>query len=197
MGPNTAAARPIATVLGVDLLISVIALVLFFTIGAPFGAINDWTIALSGVLGVVLTLMLRTRSTVGVVLTAFGVVGWALVLVGSLLVISRTTGFLLGGLVESFGFALVGVWLIAINRSPDLPLAQRLRVLGVVAGVVMLVGIVVLPAILSRADDMATAPAYVWLGFVGWIGIFILLPIWAMWFGRQHRSSDERNAIAS
>jgi hypothetical protein len=111
--------------------------------------------------------------------------GAAIVVLGSYLVISDTTGFLLAGLVESLGFALIGVWLIVINRSmagaPPWPL--RLPGLGVVAGLVMTMGFIVVPGIAVGLDDASAAPPWVWVGFLGWLGIFFLYPLWCIWFG--------------
>jgi len=56
--------------------------------------------------------------------------------------------------------------------------------LGMVAGGVMTLGLVVLPVIVAGIDAFDAARAYVWLGFVGWLGIFLLYPIWGIWFGR-------------
>jgi hypothetical protein len=56
--------------------------------------------------------------------------------------------------------------------------------MGIWAGGLMAIGLIVLPAIVDRVDDFQSAPVYVWIGFVGWLGIFILYPVWAIWFGR-------------
>jgi hypothetical protein len=180
-------AGPIATVLGIDMLVSVVALGLFFAVGGPFGTINDWMIGIGG--GLTALLVVSTarpaRSGVGVA-TMLAVLGSILVVVGAALVISRATGFLLAGLVESFGFALVGIWLIVLNLAGRRAPATRLQILGISAGVVMALGVIVLPAIVARVDDFQTAPAYVWVGFIGWLGIFVLYPIWAIGFGRKH-----------
>ena len=47
----------------------------------------------------------------------------------------------------------------------------------------MALGVMQVPAIVLRLDDMATAPAWVWIGFLGWLGIYILYPAWAIWLG--------------
>ena len=163
----------VAVATGVVALISVASLALFFAVGKPFGAINDWTIGLVGVLSGLLAAMIRSRGVAGspgpgVVSTGVAVVGAAIVVAGSALVISQTTGFLLAGLVESLGFALIGLWLIALNWSAAASgWSRQLRNLGLVAGIVMALGI--------------------WLGFVGWLGIFFLYPIWSIWFGNALR----------
>jgi hypothetical protein len=171
-------------------LISVASLAAFFVVGGPFGAINDWTIGIFGFLTGLLVVGQRrrggtTRPPAGIVPIGFAVFGAAIVVVGSYLVISDTTGFLLAGLVESLGFALIGVWLIALNRSlagaPRWP--RRLPGLGVLAGLVMAIGFIVVPGIAAGLDDMNAAPAWVWLGFLGWLGTLFLYPVWSIWFG--------------
>ena len=180
----------VAVLLGAVLLLSLIALGLFFAAGGPFGAINDWMIGIAGVLTIALVLTVRrpANSTSGLdwLTRALAIIGSVIVVVGSALVISETTGFLLAGLVESLGFALVGLWLITLNRSNDRPL-NRLQRLGITAGVVMSIGLATIPAIAVGTDDANTAPAFVWLAFVGWFGIFLLFPIWSIAVGREQR----------
>jgi hypothetical protein len=180
----------VAVLLGVVLLASVVSLGLFFTAGGPFGAINDWTIGAAGVLTLALVLTLRpaVTATSGLdwLTRALAVIGSIVVVVGAALVISKATGFLLAGLVESVGFALVGIWLIAVNR-PSNRRPTRLQLLGMSAGLVMAIGLATIPAIAVGADDANTAPAWVWLGFIGWFGIFFLFPIWSIGWGREHR----------
>ena len=180
----------IAVLGGAVALISVVSLAAFFAVGGPFGAINDWTIGVFGFLTGLLAVGLSrrdgtTRTPRGIVPIGFAVIGAAIVVVGSALVISDTTGFLLAGLVESLGFALIGVWLIVLNRSiaGATRWPRRLPGLGIVAGLVMAIGFVVVPGIATGLDDMDSAPPWVWLGFLGWVGIFFLYPVWSIWFG--------------
>ena len=184
----------LAVAIGAVALFSVASLAVFFAVGGPFGAINDWTIGVFGFLTGLLAIGLGRRggTTPGMVVTGIAVIGAAIVVLGSALVISNTTGFLLAGLVESLGFALIGVWLIVLNRSIGAATRwpRRLPGLGVVAGIVLLIGIVVVPGIAMGLDDMNTAPGWVWVGFVGWLGIFFLYPIWAIWFGTAMRRDD-------
>ena len=184
----------LAVAIGAVALISVASLALFFTVGKPFGAINDWTVGLAGLLSGLLALAIRSCGIVGAsgpgtVSTGAAVVGAVIVVAGSALVISQTTGFLLAGLVESLGFALIGLWLIALNWSTGSASGwpRQLRNLGVVAGIVMALGIVVAPGIAMGVDDANTAPGWIWIGFVGWLGIFFLYPIWSIWFGNTLR----------
>src|SRR3970040_2066621 len=180
---------------GAVTLISVASLALFFAVGKPFGAINDWTVGLAGLLSGLLALAIRSRDSVGApgaatVSTGVAVVGALIVVAGSALVISQTTGFLLAGLVESLGFALIGLWLIALLRSTGSASGwpRHLRNLGLVAGIVMALGIAVVPGIAMGLDDMNTAPGWIWIGFVGWVGIFLLFPIWSIWLGNGLRT---------
>lgn len=39
----------------------------------------------------------------------------------------------------------------------------------------------------------ATAPAWIWLGYLGWFGIYLLYPAWAIWFGRWVVTSVRRS----
>lgn len=43
------------------------------------------------------------------------------------------------------------------------------------------------PGVVMGIDDMATAPGWVWIAFIGWLGIFFLYPIWAILLGRVTR----------
>ncbi len=170
---------------------SVITLAVFFTIGDPFGAINDWSILIGGVLTGLLVLSMDRRgprdiSGLGTVPVSVAVVGAAIVVIGAALVISRTTGFFLAGLVESLGFAMVGIWLVRLNRAIGSGSAWPggLSRLGTLAGWLMIVGFAVLPGIAMGLDDMDTAPGWIWVGYLGWLGIFFVYPAWCVWFGR-------------
>lgn len=187
---------------GVVTLISVASLALFYTVGKPFGAINDWTVGLSGLVSGMLAWATQRRAIVrgprsATVSTGAAVVGAAIVVAGSALVISRTTGFVLAGLVESLGYALIGLWLVALNRSIGSASGwpRRLRTLGLAAGSVMGLGLVAVPGILMGLDDADTAPGWIWIAFIGWLGIFLLYPIWSIWFGTVLRRGGLEHGI--
>jgi len=103
--------------------------------------------------------------------------------IGSALVVSGTTGFFLAGLVSSLGFAGIGAWLVVLNLRIDegARWPRGLRNLGVIAGALMAFGVAIVPGILLRLDDMATAPGWIWIGFIGWLGTFVAYPVWAIW----------------
>ena len=47
----------------------------------------------------------------------------------------------------------------------------------------MATGVLTLPAIPFGFDDMNAVPAWVWIGFVSWIGTYFLYPAWAIAMG--------------
>jgi hypothetical protein len=179
---------------------SAVCLATYFIVRGPFGTINDIGNATTGVLSGWLAWRLRPRIAsrgAGIALGA-ALVGATITVVGSALVVSGTTGYFFAGLVSSVGFAGIGTWLVAVNRSAGEATAWpgRLRSVGAVAGALMAVGVVMVPGILLRLDDMATAPAWVWIGFLGWLGIYVAYPAWAIWMGTVELSSAGRARTA-
>jgi hypothetical protein len=175
---------------GVVAFASVMNLMLFFLLGDPFGTINDLGNAAVGILSGLLAWTLRRGEMPRVAWTqaaaiGFAVLGAGVTVVGSALVLSEATGFFLAGLVSNVGFALIGLWLVASNRSlrGDELISGWLPKLGIAAGVVMAVGIIALPGILGRVDDFGAAPGWIWIAFLGWIGTYIIYPVWAIWLG--------------
>ena len=169
---------------------SLVSLLLFFLAGGPFGTINDVGNGVVGVLSGLLAWTLRSvdtsrAATAQAVVVGVAALGAAVTVVGSVLVVSGSTGFLLAGLVSSVGFALIGLWLFALNWSmrEEERWSRWLPKLGIVAGALMAVGITALPGILIRVDDMESAPSWVWIGFLGWIGVYVLYPVWSICFG--------------
>ena len=49
----------------------------------------------------------------------------------------------------------------------------------------MTLGVVALPGIAQGLDDMSTAPGWVWIAFLGWLGVFVAYPVWALWLGAR------------
>jgi hypothetical protein len=187
---------------GVIAFVSVVNLVLFFLAGDPFGTINDLGNAAVGVLsGLLAWTSARTELPTGagrVAAVAIAVVGAGVTVVGSVLVLSEATGFLLAGLVTSVGFALIGLWLVAFNWSlrADPGLSGWLPKTGIAAGTMMAAGLITLPGILMRVDDMVAAPGWLWIGFLGWLGIYVMYPLWSIWLGgallqQRRRTGDQ------
>jgi hypothetical protein len=175
----------LALAVGVVAAGSAVCLATFFAVQGPFGTINDIGNGATGVLSATLAWRLRGRLSGGLGTVAVGaaLVGAAITVAGSALVISETTGFFLAGLVSSVGFAGIGTWLVVLNRSEAAAEAwpPRLRILGTAAGALMALGFVSAPGILLGLDDMATAPAWTWVGQMGWLGTFVVYPAWAIW----------------
>jgi hypothetical protein len=188
--PHTAVGW-LAIAVGVVALASAACLALFFLAGNPFGIINDLGNGAVGVLSALLAWRLRGSEVsrlAGAQAAAVGsaVLGAAVTVVGSALVVSGATGFFLAGLVSSVGFGFIGLWLIALNWSNrwyERP-SRWFPAAGVVTGVVMATGLTTLPGIALRLDDMAAAPSWIWIGFLGWLGVYIIYPVWSVWLGR-------------
>ena len=171
----------LAIAAGAVAIFSAVSLLLFFAVQGPFGMIND---VLNGVLAVLAGALAWTLSgSAALVYVAF--LGALIAVVGSVLVITGTTGFFLAGLVSSAGFALIGAWLVWYSWSLD---PSALRWVGIAAGALMVAGIVVVPGIAMRLDDMDKAPAWIWVGFVSWLGIYLVYPAWAVWSGLARTS---------
>jgi hypothetical protein len=92
----------------------------------------------------------------------------------------------LAGWYSSIGFALIGIWLIlfcySVLNINVLP--QNLIIFGIVAGTFMAVGLFGIPGIIRGIDSMESMPWYLYVAFFGWLGTYILYPIWAIWLGR-------------
>lgn len=174
----------------------------YFVVGGPFGTVNDIGNAATGVLSGCLAWRLRRHvaSRAAYVTVGAALIGAAITVVGSVLVASGATGFLFAGLVSSVGFAGIGAWLVVLNRSADGAAAwpERLRALGVVTGALMAVGVITAPGILLRLDDAQTAPAWVWIGFLGWLGTYVAYPVWAITisFSESRLATPARSAAA-
>jgi len=176
---NGRSARTTAAGLVAVAVASGISLIVFLVVGGPFGTINDLgngtLAALCGSLAFDLYSPGRTAAT------TVAVAGAATSVFGSFLVISETTGYFLAGLVSAFGFALIGLWLIHLSLSEELPASRS----AFAAGAVMALGIVNVPGILQGMDDQDTAPTWLLAAGVCWAGTYLLLPIWAGRFARS------------
>ena len=175
----------LALAIGIAAAGSAACLATYFAVQGPFGTINDIGNAATGVLSAGLAWRLRREITGRAANLSVGaaIVGAGLTVAGSTLVISGTTGFFFAGLVSSVGFAGIGAWLVVLNKGDAMTavLPRRLRSLGIAAGALMALGIAAAPGIVLRLDDMAAAPAWVWIGLLGWLGIFVAYPAWAIW----------------
>jgi len=186
----------LALAIGITAAGSAVCLATYFAVQGPFGTINDIGNAATGVLSAGLAWRLRRQipGRAGNLAVGVTIAGAGLAVAGSTLVVSGTTGYFFAGLVSSVGFAGIGAWLVALNESEMMAVIppRRLRSLGIAAGALMALGIAAVPGILLGLDDMTAAPAWVWIGLLGWLGIFVAYPAWAFWLAAVERSPDRR-----
>lgn len=158
---------------------------LFVLARGPFGTVNDLGNASFAVLAG--SLAWRFRARTGTPLAALAAAGAATAVLGSSLVISGRTGWMLGAFVSATGLGLVAPSVVATARdlAREPGMSAALTRLGQATGALMLVGVTgVVPAAM-RLDDPATAPAWSWLAFAGWIGAMVLYPAWALALARR------------
>ena len=172
-------ARATAASLALVAVASCGSLILFFIVGGPFGTINDVGNALLAVLCAALALVLQRR--VRMAATTVALAGTVVAVLGTFLVMSDTTGYYLAGLVSALGFALIGLWLVAMSRSENLPAATS----ALIAGVAMAIGTVNVAGIIGGIDNQDAAPSWLLAAGVCWAGTYLLLPIWSIRFARS------------
>ena len=179
-----------ALITGIIGLLSLVFIILFFTVGQPFGTLNDICIGLAGIASGVLAWMLfsgRQTSTSGLIGLLLAIAGAAVVAIGSYLVISNIAGWYLAGLYMSAGNALIGIWLLLLNfsaRGSD-PWPHGLIIFGVITGIIMLLGLVTIPGIFQRIDAWEAAPWYInYIGLPSSLGYLVIYPLWCVLLGR-------------
>jgi hypothetical protein len=180
-----------AIVTGVSAILAVITITLMSTVNRSFGAVNDVFNGIIGISSAVLAWMLyaehHTKAPVmSQIALALAVVGAIFTIVGSVLVLKGVTGFVLAGWYSAIGFALIGLWLVAFCYSiqPGDALPNNLIVFGLVAGAFMAIGLIGISGIFAGIDKMDSMPWYLYIAFFGWLGTYVLYPIWAIWLGR-------------
>ncbi len=180
-----------AIAVGVIAILAVIFLTLMAMVNVAFGKVNDVFNSLIGISGVVLAWMLYAEhhakspllSQIGLFLA---VVGAIFTIIGSILIMFGFTDFVLAGWYTGIGNALIGLWLAAFCYSMlgGGALSHNQVVFGIVVGVFMAIGLVGIPGIFAGIDSM-DMPWYLYIAFFGWLGTYILYPIWTIWFGRM------------
>ena len=177
--------------IGVSVILAVIFLILMYTVNGRFGMVNDVLNTVIGILSVVLAWMLYAEHhskspLMSQVTLALVGVGAIFTIIGSVLIIFGFTDFVLAGWYTGVGNALIGLWLAAFCYSmltSDV-LPHNLIVFGVVVGSLMMFGLLGIPGILARVDTMESLPWYLGVSYLGFLGTYILYPIWTIWFGR-------------
>lgn len=177
-----------AILTGIVGLRALILLILFFTVGGPFGTLNDICNGLTGILSGIFAWTLYAKFRVQPIFLMLSSVDALTVAVGSILVIFEITGWYLAGLYTSAGYALIGVWLLAINysvwQSKFWP--NGLSKLGMIAGMIMALGLLMIPGIVNRIDAWEAGPWYInYIGQLGAIGYLLLYPIWCILVGKS------------
>jgi len=182
----------VAIVTGVSAILAVIFLTFMYTVNPSFGRFNDIFNSLIGISSVVLAWMLYAEHhakspLMSQIALALAVVGAIFTIVGSILIIFGFTDFVLAGWYSGIGYALIGLWLAAfcysLLRGDALP--HNLVIFGVVVGAFMAIGLLGIPGILAGIDSMESMPWYLYVAFFGWLGTYILYPIWTIWLGRN------------
>jgi hypothetical protein len=183
----------VAIATGISGLLGFIFIIIFFTVGQPFGTLNDILIGLTAILSVILFWMIYTEyhrqfPLLGKVALIIPTIGAILVLVGSVLVISGTTGWFLSGQYMAAGNALIGLWLLIMSfsalRGNSLP--HSLVIFGLICGVILTLGLVTIPGILRGIDsqeyEFSIFNSIWWSSSLGYLALF---PIWCILLGRN------------
>ena len=171
--------------------VNILTIFLMYTIAAFFGPLNDLGNGIAGILNAALAWLLyplyrgQSKPAGQLALTA-AIVGAGLVVVGSGFVIFGVTGWFTAGLYSVLGNAVIGVWVVVINRLAQRSNAwpRRLTQFGVLIGVIMVLGVFAAPAILRHVASQVGMPWYVIVAYASSVGWFLLLPVWSVWLGR-------------
>jgi hypothetical protein len=182
----------IAIATGISAILAAVFLILMYTVNPSFGRVNDVFNSIIGITSVVLALRLfaefHSKSPlISQIAIALALIGAIFTIIGSILILFGFTDFVLAGWYSSIGYALIGIWLagfcFAFLRGVQLP--HSLVIFGIVVGVFMAIGLLGIPGIFAGIDSMESMPWYLYIAFFGWLGTYILYPIWAILLGRH------------
>ena len=181
----------LAIAVGGVILLGDVSLILFFTISSFFGTFNDLCVAFAAILSGLLAWMLYPAHhayspRLSQLLLSAALVGVIVASIGSAFVIFAVTGYFLAGLMNFFGYGLVGLWLLGLNYSAQRRNGwpRRLVRFGLLSGASMAVGLLTGPGIVGRIDNPELAPWFVYVAPVASLGWLLLYPIWSIWLGR-------------
>lgn len=185
--------------MGIVAVVSIVSLILFFIFGGFWGPLNDLTIAVFALMSAALAWMLhpffRTQSPrLRYFMLITTIVGAVIACIGSALVMSGTTSWQLAGSVNAFGFAFIGVWLLAFNYQARLTDAfpQNLTRLGQISGALSALGLLHSLGIFGIIDLQSDAYWLLNLARLGGLGEILLL-VWIVWLGRVILKSTKEN----
>ena len=74
--------------------------------------------------------------------------------------------------------------IIRINPLGGDTVSHNLIVFGIIVGAFMTMGLLGIPGILARIDTMESLPWYLGASYLGFLGTYVLYPIWTIWLGR-------------
>ena len=185
---TTIGSMAIAT--GVVGILALLFLVLFFSVGEPFGTLNDFSNGVFAITSAVLAWMLHAEYHAKSPLSSqvallFALIGAVIAVIGSVLVIFKFTGWVLAGFYTGLGNALMGVWLAMFCYTflREGPYPSKLMVVGILTGILMAFGLFSLLGIISRIDSAGSMPWYLNIAYIGYLGSFLYL-VWPIWLGR-------------
>lgn len=176
---------------GVAGLLGLLFIILFFTMGQPFGTLNDISIGLAAVLSGILAWSLNSKyfpqlSLLGRISLLLAMIGMVLVLVGSYRAACAISGWYLSGLYMAAGNALIGLWLFYFNSNVlhHAAMSPSLAIFGLVSGGFLLLGLVTIPGIIRGIDlktyDVTAVNVIWWSSALGWLLVY---PSWCLWLG--------------
>jgi len=182
----------VAIATGVAGLLGLVFISLFFTIGQPFGTLNDIFIGLTAILSVVLAWMLypwhhAQSPLLSQIMLIVAFIGALVVLAGSVLAIFGITGFYLSGSYMALGNGIIGLWLLALCYSAlrDTRLPHSLVIFGLISAVILVLGLAAIPGIFRDLDIkeyVITPENAIWgTSVLGWLALY---PIWCVLVGR-------------
>src|SRR4030042_649206 len=182
----------VAIVTGVSAILAVIFLALMSTVNMSFGTVNDVFNAIIGISSAVLAGMLFAEHhakspLMSQIALTLAVVGAIFTIVGSVLIIYGFTDFILAGWYTGVGYALIGLWLVGFCYSMQGgdALPHNMIIFGLVVGAFMAVGLIGISGIFTGIDSMESKPWYLYIAFFGYLGTYILYPIWTIGLGRN------------
>jgi hypothetical protein len=174
----------VAIVTGVSAILAVIFLALMAAVNPSFGMLND---VFNAIVGILYAEHHDWSPLISQIALALALLGAIFTIVGSVLIIYGFTDFVLAGWYSGVGYGLIGLWLVAfcysMLRGGALP--HNLVIFGLVVGAFMAVGLIGIPGIFAGIDSMESMPWYLYLAFFGYLGTYILYPIWAIGLGRN------------
>jgi hypothetical protein len=189
---STATIGWVAIITGISAILAIIFLILMYAVNNSFGKVNDVFNSIIGISSVVLAWMRYAEHhakspVISQIALVLAIVGALFTIVGSILIIFGFKSFVMAGWYTGIGFALIGLWMTLWSYSMlnmDV-IPHSLVVFGIIVGAFMAVGLLGIPGIITRIDSMDTLPRYLYLAFMGYFGVYILYPIWAILLGRH------------